>query len=69
MKNMNSEQIEKTQTAKCAEAQELSDEMLDGVAGGFALTANTTTTTTGSDEMDVAAKGLVQLINPSSSRL
>ena len=64
MKNLNPEQIEKTNAA-----QELSDEMLDGVAGGIGLAVNTTTTTTGADEMDGAAKGLVQLINPSSSRL
>ena len=60
MKNMNPEKIEKTET----EIQELSDDMLDGVAGGFAVVSNSN-----SDEMENAAKGLVQLINPSSARL
>ena len=58
------EMIEKAKAAKCAEAQELSDEMLDGVAGGFGLQTNSSP-----DDMDDAAKGLVQLINPSSGRL
>ena len=70
MKNLNPEKIEKAKTAQeHIETQELNDDMLDGVSGGFGLTVNTTTTTAGFDEMDGAAKGLVQLINPSSSRL
>ena len=66
MKNLNPEMIEKkaAEAIETTDAQELSDDMLDGVSGGFALTS-----TSNSDDMDGAEKGLVQLINPSSSRL
>jgi hypothetical protein len=66
MKNLDPETIEKKakESIKTTDSQELSDEMLDGVSGGFALSFNTDP-----DDMENAAKGLVQLINPSSSRL
>ena len=66
MKNLTPETIEKKaeESIKTTDSQELSDEMLDGVSGGFALSINPDP-----DDMENAAKGLVQLINPSSSRL
>jgi hypothetical protein len=60
MKNMTPEMNEKVKM----EMQELNDDMLDDVSGGFAPVINSN-----SDETENAAKGLVQLINPSSSRL
>ena len=60
MKNMTPEMNEKAKM----EMQELNDDMLDDVSGGYAPVINFN-----SDEMENAAKGLVQLINPSSARL
>ena len=66
MKNLNPELIEKKveESITTPDSQELSDEMLDGVSGGFTLPGNPD-----SDGMEGAEKALVQLINPSSSRL
>ena len=66
MKNLTPEMIEKKaeESVKTTDTQELNDEMLDGVSGGLSLPSNPD-----SDETENAAKGLVQLINPSSARL
>ena len=60
MKNMTPEMNEKAKM----EMQELNDDMLDDVSGGYAPVINFNP-----DETENDAKALVQLINPSSSRL